>query len=161
MNHQGISALHIAAKADHLAVVKLLIQEKGLNINLQERGIWRSSLHTPLHQAVLESRLEVVAFLLSQPECDPSIMDINKEIPLLIAVFKYHSSDTEKILRILLAHPKTDINHGKSAHTPFQKACHSGQLWIVKILAQQKGIQWGHEKEGEETRAQHFLKIKN
>ena len=150
MNNDGASAVHFAAAKGHTSIVRMLIQEKGVNINLQGRGTQRSNLVTPLHLAVIYSKLEVVTFLLSQPDCDPSIMDSRKQTPLFHAVIKSHSPAAEKILRLLLAHPKTDVNHGESFHTPFQEACYYGELWAVEILAQQEGIRWGHEKEGED-----------
>ena len=73
--------------------------------------------------------------------------------PLAIVVqYDHHpGADSERMLRLLLSHPKVDINQEGDFYTPFQYACYSGQLWAVKILLEHGGIQWGHEEEGWEA----------
>ena len=52
------------------------------------------------------------------------------------------------VLRRLLSDPRVSVNPEGAFHTPFQLACNHGQLWAVKILMVQEGIQWGEEEEG-------------
>ena len=150
-NHDGASAIHLAADNGHSSIVEMFVLERGVNINLQEEGKGRITLFTPLHDAVKESRLDTVSFLLSRPDCNPSIMDASSQTPLHQAVGVSYSPDAEKILRLLLSHWKVDINHGDGFYTPFQTACFYGNLWSLKILMSMPGImfQWGQEAEGE------------
>ena len=151
MNDEGASAIHIATMNGHTTLLKYFIQERGVNINLQGRGNKITTMITPLMVAASNSSFDIVSFLLDQPDCEPNIMDSNNQVALHFAVGRVHSSDAEKILNLLLSHPKTKglINHVQAFHTPFQKACYYGRLWAVKILMGQEGIQWGNEKDGE------------
>ena len=150
MSHDGASAIHLAAQLGHTSIVRMILElNKGVDINLQSKGRDRAILVTPLHLAVNESRLDLVQYLLSDPQCDPSIKDSNNQVALHDAVRQRHSSKAEMILRRLLSDPRVSVNPEGGFHTLFQLACYSGQLWSVEILMDQEGIQWGEEEEGE------------
>ena len=111
MGHDGASALHQAAMRGNLRMVQLLVAH-GADLNLQMVGEERSSLGTPLHEAIRFSCLDVVQFLLSSPGCNPNIKDQNGEMPIHYAVapainWNFHS---QQILTLLLTPPKVDPN---------------------------------------------------
>ena len=111
MGHDGGSALHLAAGRGNLRMVQLLVAH-GADLNLQMDGKEKSSLATPLHEAMRSSHLDVVQYLLSLPECNPNIKDQNGERPIHYAAapavnWNFHS---QLILTLLLAHPKVDPN---------------------------------------------------
>ena len=139
-NHMGVSAIHLAANKGSSSIVEMFVLQRDVNINLQWRGEERTTLFTPLHCAVKESRLDTVSFLLSQQDCNPSIMDASNQTPLHEAVGNSYSPDAEKILQLLMSHQKVDVNHGDGFFTPFQTACFHGQLWALKILTSIPGI---------------------
>eukprot|EP00026_Physarum_polycephalum_P010281 Phypoly_transcript_10438.p1 GENE.Phypoly_transcript_10438~~Phypoly_transcript_10438.p1 ORF type:complete len:272 (+),score=50.72 Phypoly_transcript_10438:38-853(+) len=56
----GESLLHWAAEGGHIGIIKLLLQQEGLNINTQD-----GELATPLHWSCQENHLECSTFLLS------------------------------------------------------------------------------------------------
>lgn len=148
MNNEGASAIHWAVVGGHTSIVKMLILEKGVQINLQGKGTQRTTLQTPLHYAVLNSRVEIASFLLSRLDCDPSIVDALSRTPLHDAVRMKFSPAAEKVLQLLLSHWKMDANQRHGFYTPFQEACFYGELWSLKILMSVPGIQWGQEEEG-------------
>ena len=151
-DHEGASAIHLAADQGHSSIVEMFVLERGVDINQQGgEGEGRKTLFTPLHCAVFKSRLDTVSFLLSRPDCNPSIMDASNQTPLHYAVREIYSPDAEKILQLLLSHWKVDVNHRGTVYTPFQMACIHGKLWSLKILMSMPGIicQWGQEEEGE------------
>ena len=149
-NHDGGSAIHLAADKGLSSLVNVLVLERGVNVNLQSSGKKRATLLTSLHHAVKESRLDTVSFLLSHEDCDPSITDAVNRTPLHYAVRESFSPDAEKVLRLLLSHMKVDVNSREGFYTPFQAACFGGKLWSVKILMSMQGIQWAQEEEGDD-----------
>ena len=111
MDHNGLSALLRAAVQGNLRMVQLLVAH-GADLNLQMDGKEKSSLATPLHEAMRLSHLDVVQYLLSLPECNPNIKDQNGERPIHYAAasainWNFHS---KLILTLLLANRKVDPN---------------------------------------------------
>ena len=81
---RGNTALHIAALAGHLAVVKLLVERK-CDINSKAQGSF-----TPLYMAAQENHIDVLKYLLSKGADET----ITTEVSLLPT-----------------NHPRSDISH--------------------------------------------------
>ena len=151
MGQEGTCAIHWAASHGHTSILRYYILERGVNINLQEKGNMRSPLTTPLMEAIYSSKLDTVSSILSHPDCNSNIPDCNQQFALHHAVERGQSPEAEVILKLLVSHLKANgvTNHGQAYFSPLQQACFFGQLWAVKTLLGQKGIHWGQEEEGE------------
>ena len=76
------TALMAAVMAGHGAIVRLLIEQPGIDLNL------RDSLHcnTALHHAVLEGQNSILRVLLQQPQLDVNLLNDRGHSPLMAAV---------------------------------------------------------------------------
>lgn len=126
----GSTALHIAAEMGNLEIVKLLIErgkQKGININAVN-----SQEQTPLYLAVLNERIEVVGFLLQQPEINGNYARRSDGItPLHMAVHKRNII----IIRLFAEKKNIDFNlRSKIGQTPFYVAIIENSIDIVRYL---------------------------
>ena len=77
--------LEAAIKGNHTGIVGLLLQQPGIDVNLQIFGG-----HTPLHMACMFGRTKIVKMLLSFPGIDPHILNEMGRIPLMEAFHHGH-----------------------------------------------------------------------
>lgn len=148
MDREGESPLHlVAGYSGKLEMVRYLLENGGANVNLKSKG-WKRKTHgTPLQQAVIYARADIVEYLLSQKNCDARARDGAGQTPLHEAVIEGliagNRSEKERILRLLIPRSKVNDNHKGKIYTPFQRACSDGSLWAVKILLEQKDkLKW-------------------
>jgi len=130
--------LAYACHHGHLQIAKLLLQH-GANINGTQIGENPSLIpsHTltdaPLYCAVMNGHLELVEFLLQQPNINVNIVNSFKETPLYAACM-YGSIDAAIIERLL---QKEDCNVdpvNRFGETPLFAACRRGYIWLVRLL---------------------------
>ena len=117
------TALHAAARQNHVKVVELLVKAYG-NVDAADiSGV------TPLHVAAYHGYVKVVELLLNAG-ANPNAQNSKDETPLHEAAKKDHSS----VIHLLLD-AKADIElRDKKGHTVLHYAAESGDLSIVTLL---------------------------
>jgi ankyrin repeat protein len=123
------SAMHIAAKENHLEIVKILA-DKGWDVNSQDKH-----QTTPLHQACNLGHVDIVKHLL-EINADPMIQDSLGRNSLLYAA----CAPTTEVLDALLEHDQDIITSkdytGKTALHYAVFNPHSRQSEIIKTLVE-------------------------
>jgi len=106
------SSLHSLAKKEHIYAMKVRIEDKGENINIQD-----AHGRTPLHIAVISNQVRSVEFIASRKNTNPNIRDRNNETPLsqLIKLYPNNKESNElrpeiSILNALLNNKKLDLS---------------------------------------------------
>ena len=84
--HGGMTALMWAAHG-HLDMVVLLMNQPGIDVNVQDRR----TNYTALHYAVEHNRPDIIAQLLSNDMVDTSLKDCFNETPLMQAIDEEHA----------------------------------------------------------------------
>ena len=107
----GRTKLHIAANNGAYHVMREMLNEEGININVKDNNGW-----TALHFAAQSNHFEIIDLLLEN-KADPNLHDNQGNGPLWIAAMnangKYHG-----ILSLLKSH--ADPNHkNKYGRSPF------------------------------------------
>ena len=113
-------------------IIRLLLAHPHININMKSAN-WNNN-QTALHKAsVADIKSHVGAqLLISDKRCDVNVLDSEGNTPLMKAVrlAKYRHDKHAKIIRLLLAHPRIDVNlkgyHGKNTF--------HGEVHIRKLL---------------------------
>ena len=119
--------LYIAALKGHTAVVRVLLSDPGINVNLaQEKG------STPLLIAADRGHVEIVGLLLEKWGIDPNLGTINEgTTPLAIAV---HLGRKE-VVKLLLGFRNTNIDiRRQDGATPLFIAVQNNDTAILKLL---------------------------
>ncbi len=139
-----------AAQQDNAAQVATLLQNKDINVNIQDVDKW-----TPIHWAVYNKNIEIIKLLLAHPHIDVNLKDsygtpLHRAIAnnwLRIIPFGETATRVEniEIVKLLLDHPAVDVNaeHCYKIYadddcykraTAFQKACgkDENELFPVK-----------------------------
>jgi len=116
-----------AAFAGDFSIVKGLAVDPTLDVNWKEpRSGW-----TPFHGACSRGRVEVVMFLLANPEVDVNMPNENEATPFLVACFNGH----KEVVSLFLANIRIDINkRNVNEATPFYIACQKGHKEVVSLL---------------------------
>ena len=70
----GMTALHYAAKAGHVEVLRILLDSEKINVDVTDDGGW-----TPLIWAVEHDQIEAVKLLLKR-NADPNLRDSVREV---------------------------------------------------------------------------------
>ncbi|KAK3270101.1 hypothetical protein CYMTET_21486, partial [Cymbomonas tetramitiformis] len=135
-NKSGTTPLVLAAGNGKVELVDALLADSRVDVNLVcDAGI------TALHTAVLKGRSAVVVALLKHPTLDPNVNTTLKgDTPVHLAAGG-HGKRRHKMLRLLLADPRTDSNVVNSQGV---KAAVPRQVW-----------------EAEEVRAAHPARVFN
>ena len=101
---KGLTALHVAAENDHEDVVKLLLQQPGIDVNVRD-----SDGRTALHYTAYNTRGSVAAILLQHPSVDVKATD-NKGQTALHSAVDAADPEFKYVLRVFLDHPGLDVN---------------------------------------------------
>jgi len=125
----GWTALMLACESGHLKVVKLLV-EAGSSITRMAQN--SPSRATALHIAVENCWINVVEYLLDQPETNPNIKMMDGLTPLSLAV-GYGYDDIARAL-IQSGADVDDPTEGKEGDTPLILASRHGQYRITQLL---------------------------
>ncbi|MBK4733843.1 ankyrin repeat domain-containing protein [Noviherbaspirillum sp. DKR-6] len=126
--------LGIAVEKEHFAIVKLLLEQPGLDPN----GAGRDKCH-PLTTAILKKRTDILDALLGHPGIDPNHDDHSGVAPLYVAT----QNQQGEMVKRLLKHPKTNPNLGGpkcDGNTPLTKAAYEGYLALVQALLNHRDI---------------------
>ncbi|EEH34808.1 ankyrin repeat domain-containing protein [Paracoccidioides lutzii Pb01] len=167
-------SLCAAVEWNHIAVVKLLLQEKHADVNYLDSD--DHDILPPLHQAILAKSHVIQEFLLQQPDIDVNLKcDI--ETPLTVAwsandvtaiglLLQRHDLDINAtldvygrtalhyavvegkpdILSLLLRHPEIDVNVKDTARfTPLGRAANSGNAGLAQLLLAHKDVDVNQE----------------
>lgn len=86
--------------------------------------------NSPLHNAVLNGRLDKVKALLSRKDILLNSSNLRHETPLIQAV----RLGQQTMVKLLLAHPRTDVNHASRGRTPIALAIRLGKRYLVETL---------------------------
>ncbi|KAL5702068.1 hypothetical protein ACHQM5_027332 [Ranunculus cassubicifolius] len=125
---RGITAIHLAAIKGNLNVIKYLIGELKLDVNVQETQHGR----TPLQCAIIQSQLSIAFYLLKRG-ADPGIVDETGHTALHYAA----EIGDMSLLRLLLSRGGT-VDAISSKGTPLEKAALSGKHEAVELLLQHR-----------------------
>ena len=113
------TALHAAAAAGKLDVVKYLVLERNVNpSDVDEFQV------TPLHIACEKGHTNLVSFLLDLPECNVEACDVNKETPIMYAI-EHNHLEVVKLVITKLKNAKENLLH---------YAARLGKLDSIKLL---------------------------
>lgn len=125
---EGETPLHIASRAGHLEIVKLLI-ENGASLNIKE-----ANGDTPLHNAINGKHLEIVQLLIEKGS------NVNEKGAFaLTPIHTAFDSSQEEIIKLLL-NKGSDVNtKDNREQTVLHKAVSLGNLEITKLIVA-KGI---------------------
>jgi ankyrin repeat protein len=126
----GWTPFKIACQKGHIEIVKLLMQDKRVDINNESGNGW-----TPLQEACFGGHVEIVKLLLE----DKRIVINNEKADnaLNAALLK----GNVKIIKLLLEDGRIDVNNADiHGWTPFCKACSEGNIEIVRLLIKHKNI---------------------
>jgi len=141
--------LWLAVQQNNATQVATLLQNKDINVNIQDANQW-----TLLHRAVFHGNREIIKLLLADPRIDVNLKDSYGSTPLhrsiaenwlKIIPFEAPLVENIEIVKLLLDHPAVDVNaeHCYKIYaeddcykrdTAFQKACgkNEGEFFPVK-----------------------------
>lgn len=85
VDNDGTTALHYAARYNHLEMLRVMI-EKGADVNLTEDAPAEAG-NTPLHTACIHGNAEIAKLLIASG-ADDTLQNVNGEIPAHLAVMK-------------------------------------------------------------------------
>ena len=109
-DHAGMTALCLAALRNNLEVAKLLLEREDININLPSNN-GSTPLSLACRSGILHGSSELVGLLLRKDDIDPNIKDIHSGLTPLGQICEFDRVyDAMPIVRLLLSHPKTDLN---------------------------------------------------
>lgn len=143
-NNEGISPLFIAAELNRPAIVKILLNVKGIEVNTQVNTVntpERIQGFTPLLIACILNNTKVVKALLSAEG-----IDVNRAVLLGSAkgMTPLHSAtvgENVKIVKMLLKIKEIKVNlQCDLAGTALHAACNAGSFRVVKALLKHKEI---------------------
>lgn len=136
----GATAFDIAAKSDSAPMFSLLVRHPAVNPYDEEQWPGYKPLHLAL-ECIVDS-LDIVKFLLAQPEARISLPGIDMETPLHIcagnpALFEH--------AKLLLAHPTCSFERPQSdvdisGTTPLLYAVGSGSIPMMELILSQPDI---------------------
>ena len=99
-DHLKRTALMAAVMGGHESIVRLLIEQPGIDLNL--RDSLEVEANTALHHAVLEGQNSILRVLLQQPQLDVNLLNDRDHSPLMTAVYNRDL----KSVSLLLADPR-------------------------------------------------------
>ena len=133
--YERVTLLHLAVEHRQLAVVRMLLTRKDIDVN-------RSGLRdncTPLYHAVcgVYGSEDIARVLLADPRVDVNCLDADLQTPLHAAA----DLGAEQLLKILLAHPKIDPNiRDKLGRAPLHFAAGFGDCRLVRFFLEDERL---------------------
>jgi ankyrin repeat protein len=132
----GQTGLWMACSHEQLAVVQILLECPGININLKNL-----SGNTPLLKCKFQSsHIKIIRMLLARSELDINVVNDRGEYPLLLASGGSPDGDV-MVMKLLLEDPRLDTTvrySNKSGqmigYTALHMACYHGSSSIIKCL---------------------------
>ena len=133
--------LQAAIKGNHIGIVGLLLQQPGIDVNLQSfYG------YTPLHMACMIGRTKIVRMLLSFPGIDPHIPNDMGRIPLMEA---YHHGHKDCLIEMVRVATKDELVELMN-NVPGAKPRWIEKYLLYKYTEQDEALQRLEEKERKE-----------
>ncbi|KAF4517990.1 hypothetical protein B566_EDAN008826, partial [Ephemera danica] len=124
-NNSGFSALHCAAKNNHIEIMRLLLHRDTSLLNMQNKYS-----QTALHLACMEPNSEAVQILLSY-DCSVNERDVNGKTAFHSAARRHFVNTME----LLLEREKSLLNmQTNEGVTPLHLACFDGRTDAVQFL---------------------------
>lgn len=125
----GSSALHNAARFDHLAILRFYIENKGASVSIQN-----SNGNTPLHFAARYGHLNNVKYLIEK-NADFNVLNKVKMTPLHFTTLGGHLKTAEYLVnKYRSQHIDFNVNENFHGVTPLHFAASSGNLELVQFL---------------------------
>lgn len=122
----GWTPLHYAAREGHEAIVRLLMQQRHVEINSRD-----SNNQSPLLIAAEHGHEAVVRLLISDDEIDVDSRDSDYRTPLLLAA----KCGRDAVVKLLLQQKNVDVNVlGIADTSPLSEAADYGHVGVVKLL---------------------------
>lgn len=118
----GKRLLHLAPNGETAAA---LLAVRGIDVNAAE-----ITMSTPLHEAAIHRRADVVAELVKAPGILPNKVDLMHQTAL-------HYAATVEVVQALMSHPETNVNALGLFGTPLHLASSAG---VVRELLKARGI---------------------
>ncbi|CAI6088604.1 unnamed protein product [Clonostachys chloroleuca] len=136
----GATAFDIAAKSDSAPMFSLLVRHPAVSPYDEDQWPGDKPLHLAL-KCIVDS-LDIVKFLLAQPEAHVSLPGLDMKTPLHICAANEALIEHAKLL---LAHPTCSIEHPQndmdiSGNTPLLYAVRSGFIPMMELILSQPDI---------------------
>jgi len=132
LNKDGITPLILAIQYSKIEIVKMLLDNPNIDINIQDKNG-----HTALIHAITNNKIEIVKMLLDHPNIDINFQNKNGNTALIHAI----SNNKIEIVKMLLDHPNIDINfQNKNEYTALIYAIDQNNIEILKILLDNPNI---------------------
>ena len=129
----GRTPLYIASQYGQVNMVKLFLEQEGINVNIRDKH----HMFTSLRVAVQNGHTEVVKLLLACEDIDVNLAGIDGSTPLQIAVIQ----NNETVVQILLTCATIEVNRKDSCgRTPLHYASSLGHVGVVRLLVEHKDI---------------------
>lgn len=127
------SALHHASRSETAEVVRLLLDTKGININLQDRNGY-----TPLNLACFNGNTEAVSLLLGKPGVDVNVVDACGNT----AMHQACRGGCLEDVQLMLGSSELDINVMTARGTPLHEALRAlqGGVEVVQELLSRQPV---------------------
>ena len=139
----NVSFLMAAVKGGHAEVVRLLLGQPRLQVNL---GVPAADGEPPLHPlaaALVQGDRDVMAILLRHPDIQVNAVTLPENMTVLQHASKL--GDVQAV-RMLLAHPQVEVEaraggeEGVEGETPLLLAVHHGRTEVVEALLGHPGV---------------------
>ena len=134
-SYERVTLLHLAVEHRQLAVVRVLLARKDIDVN--KPGLTEN--WTPLYHAAygVYGSEDIIRVLLADPRVDVNCLDADLQTPLHAAA----DFGAEQLLKILLAHPKIDLNiRDKLGQTPLYFAAEFGDCRLIRFFLEDERL---------------------
>ena len=133
----GKAALHHAVENQHIEVIKLLLENKEVDIKEVDINLADQKGNTPLHYAVNKKHPGIAQLLLEKSDrIKPNLQNTEGLTPLALAAQK----NIVSVLKILLENKEVDINRADpKENTPLHYAVENNHRDAADLLLGQRG----------------------